>query len=88
MVLSKVQGGPGKMQGTAGRFRGNPVSWDQPCKGSPTSTVTPKELQRNYLPNLISTVTQLYEGWEGLGARLARWGTKAVIFKDQQSRQL
>ena len=68
MVPSKVRGGPVKMQGTAGRFRGYPVSPDQPCKRPHTSTVTPKELQRRYLPNLISTVPQLYEGWEGLGA--------------------
>ena len=32
--------GPGKIQGTAGKFHDNPVSRNLPCKQLPTSTVT------------------------------------------------
>jgi len=45
MVPSKVGGSPTKIPGTAGRFHGNPVSENQPCKQSLTSNVTLKELQ-------------------------------------------
>ena len=39
----KVGGSPMQIPGTAGRFRGNPVSRNQPSKQPPTSTVTLEE---------------------------------------------
>ena len=37
---SKVGGGPAQIPGTAGRFHGNPVKRNQPCKQPPTSIIT------------------------------------------------
>ena len=74
LVPSKVDGGPMQIPGTAGRFHGNPVSGNQPCKQPPASTVTVKEPQWRNLPYLTRYLpwTTSYEGWEGLGAKLAK----------------
>ena len=50
-----VEGGSTKIQGTAVRFHSNPVSGKEPCKQSPTSTVTPQKetgetCLKQYLP--------------------------------------
>ena len=68
MVPSKVVGGPVKIHCTAGRFHGNPVSRNQPRSWPSTNTVTLKELEWRYLPNLKPMLSNSYEGWEGLGA--------------------
>ena len=57
VVTSVVVGGPTKIPGVAGRFHGNPVSRNKPCKRSLPSTVTLKEIQsRNFLPELLPTM--------------------------------
>jgi len=55
-VSSKVDGGPTKIPGTAGRFHGNPMSRNQPCKRPPNSTIALKELQWRNLAERIATV--------------------------------
>ena len=55
MVSSKVDGGPTKIPGTAGRFHGNLMSRNQPCKRPPNSTVALMELQWRNLPDPIPT---------------------------------
>ena len=90
LMPSKVGGGPAKTLGTAGRFYGNPVSRNQPCKWPTTSTVTLKELQWRHLQYLTQSLLwpDSYEGWEGVGAKLPKQvNIKAVIHKDWQSKQ-
>ena len=58
LVPWKVDEGPVKILGTAGRFHDNSVSSNQPCKWPPTSTTTLKELQLRYSPHMIPNVTQ------------------------------
>jgi len=65
LVPSKVDEGPTKIAGTAGKFHGNPVQGNHPYKRLLTSTVTVKELQWRNLPDLIPTVNRFLseEGW-------------------------
>ena len=58
LVPSKVDEGPTKIAGTAGKFCGNPVQGNHPYKGPLTSTVTVKELQWRNLADLIPTVNR------------------------------
>ena len=51
--------GCAKIPGWTGRFHGNPVSWNQPCKHRPTSTVSPKELQWRNLPDPVPTMKHI-----------------------------
>ena len=78
VVPSKIVGSPVKIPGTAGKFHGNPVSGNQPSKWPPTSI---KELLQSNLAHLIPMMNHFYEGWEGLGAELAKKVTKGVIHK-------
>ena len=62
VVPSKVVGDLKQVWGTAGRFHGNPVSENQPCKLPPTSMVTLKELQGQTLPDLIPAMKNFLWG--------------------------
>ena len=91
----RLVGPPWKYKAQQGGSMATRMSRNQPCKGPPTSLVTLKELQWwNKLPNPILTVARLL--WQVGRARhqLGKIGdqssdpSKAVICKDQQSRQL
>ena len=84
-MSSKVDMGPIQIWGTAGRFHGNPVHRNQPCKWPPTSNITLKELQWRNLT--IMNYCTSYEVWEELGAELAKWASKTVIHKAQLGKQ-
>ena len=64
---SKVVEDPMKIPGTAGRFHGNPVSRNQPCKWPPTSAIILKELQWRNFPDPVPTMNHFtgvgIKGW-------------------------
>ena len=60
---SKVDECPAKVQGTPGRFHGNPVSRNQPFKRPLTNTVALKELRWKYLSNPVLSLTQYFIPW-------------------------
>ena len=62
LVPSELGGGPAEIPDTAGRFHGNPVSGNQPCKRPPISTVTLMELQWRNLPYPLPTMNHFLPG--------------------------
>ena len=90
LVPSRVGGGPAQIPGTAGRFNGNPVSGNQPCKRPPTGTVTLKELQWRNLPDPIPTMNHFLnrdgKGWAQncQNRRPKQWSTSLNWGSDPQ----
>ena len=72
-----VGGGPAQIPGTAGRFYGNPVSGNQPCKRPPIGTVTLKELQWRNLPGPIPAMNHFLIGMGRAGRRTSRIGDQS-----------
>ena len=73
----KVGGGPAQIPGTAGRFHGNPVSGNQPCKWPPTSTITLEELHGRNLPDPIPTMNHFLWGVGRAGSRIGKIGDQS-----------
>ena len=84
---SEVGGGPVQIPGTAGSFHGNHVRGNQPCKRSPTRTITLKELQWRNLADLIPTMNHFLIGRGRAGHRIGKIGNQAVIHKAKLRKQ-
>ena len=71
----RLMGPLGKYEAKQRGFHGDPVSMNKPYQRPPTSTVTLKELQWKYLPNIMSNFQQR---WEGQGSKFAREATEKI----------
>ena len=60
-----------------GRFHGNLVSGNQPCKWSPTGAITLKETRRRNLPDLIPTMNQFLWGLGRAGHWMGKIGNQS-----------
>ena len=65
-----------------------PCEWEPALQAAITSTITLENLNGETCLTQYLMWPDIYEGWEGLGAKLLKSATKAMIHKEQESKQI